>query len=262
VIEENKYQISALVWAKKEEKEEKNFSRCLKSLSWCDQILLINIPSLFLKNISPKIKEKVTRLELSGGQTKQLNAAIKKAKTRWIFFVKVNEKASKELAQEIKKFIQKADKEGYTGAFVIHQNKIFYKKINYSRWGKKKVLRIGRRVGEWQENISPVWHFPGRKEVLNTPLIARPYLNLTNFLKEIDNETSEKAKVLYQEGKKTNLFNLLFLPLLEFLANYFWQGGILDKGAGFILAVISAFEAFLTRAKLWVLWRQNGGWQR
>jgi len=261
VIEENKYQISALIWAE-EKIEEKIFFRCLKSLSWCHQILLINIPSSFLKNIPPKIKEKVTRLELSGNQIKQLNMAIKKAKTRWIFFVKANEQISKELAQEIKKFIQRADKEGYTGAFVIHQNKIFHQKINYGRWGKKKVLRIGRRVGEWQKNISLVWHFPGQKEVLSTPLIAHPHLNLTNFLKEIDIETSEKAKVLYQEGKKTNLFNLFFFPLLEFLNSYFWQGGILDKGAGFILAVLSSFEVFLTRAKLWVLWRQNGGWQR
>ena len=102
MIEENKYQISALIWAE-EKIEEKIFFRCLKSLSWCHQILLINIPSSFLKNIPPKIKEKVTRLELSGNQIKQLNMAIKKAKTRWIFFVKANEQVSKKLAQEIAK---------------------------------------------------------------------------------------------------------------------------------------------------------------
>jgi len=179
----------------------------------------------------------VIKHHLENDFSKQRNFALKQAQTRWVLFIDADERVSKKLALEIQKFIQQADGEGYTGAFIIRQDHIFGQKIHYGEFGKIKLLRLGRRVGKWQGKVHEIWDFPGRKATLKNSLYHYPHPNLTEFLRKINLYTTLQAK------------------------NYCYRFGFLEGSTGFVLAVLMSFHSFLVRAKLWVLWRQKGGWQ-
>ncbi|MGI6278856.1 MAG: hypothetical protein ACOYJ8_03590, partial [Patescibacteria group bacterium] len=108
--------------------------------------------------------------------------------------------------------------------------------------------------GEWSEkNNSLVWDFPGQKATLSFPLIYQPYQNLSQFLAKINQDTTNQAKNNYQNQKKSSLIKIFISPLITFKKNFFFQLGFLDGFGGFVLAILSSFEAFLANSKLWLL---------
>ncbi len=202
--------------------------QALKSqLSWCREI-----------------KEGV----LAAG-TSVLNLNIK---TRWVFFIYPWEEPSKELSLEIQNFINEADEKFLTGAQVTIQNQIWGKKIKFGRFGPTLQTRVGRRVGEWKEkNGQLFWDFPGRKKSLENPLLARPFINLADFLHKTNEQTTKQAQVLLKKGKKSNWLKISLKPLLTILKNFFGLS-FLDGFIGLILSLLSGFEVFLVESKLWV----------
>ena len=259
MIFNNKQKITAIILAKN---EEANITACLKSASWCDNILVIDDYSIDkTASLAQKMGAQVVKHHLENDFSKQRNFALKQAQTRWVFFVDADERISKKLASEVQKFIQHADQEGCTGAFIIRQDYIFGKKIHYGEFGKIKLLRLGRRVGEWQGKVHEIWTFPGRKATLKNSLYHYPHPSLTKFLKKINLYTTLRAEELYQQRIKTNSLLIIFYPLAKFFQNYCYRFGFLEGSTGFVLAILMSFHSFLVRAKLWVLWRQRGGWQ-
>jgi len=255
----NKQEITAIIPTKN---EEANIISCLKSVSWCDSILVIdNYSTDKTASLAKKMGAQVIKHHLENDFSKQRNFALKQAQTRWVLFIDADERVSKKLALEIQKFIQQADQEGYTGAFVIRQDHIFGQKIHYGEFGKTKLLRLGRRVGKWQGKVHETWDFPGRKATLKNSLYHYPHPNLTEFLRKINLYTTLQAKELYQQKIKTNSLLIILYPLAKFFQNYCYRFGFLEGSTGFVLAVLMSFRSFLVRAKLWVLWRQKGGWQ-
>ncbi len=254
----NEQEITAIILTKN---EEANINACLKSVSWCDRILIIDDYSTDKTvSLAQETGAHIIRHHLKNNFSRQRNFALKQAQTRWVLFIDADERVSQKLASEIRKFIQNADREGYTGAYVIRQDHIFNKKIYYGEFGRIKLLRLGRRVGEWQGKIHETWTFPGRKAILKNHLDHYPHPNITEFLKEINLYTTLRAEELYRQKKRAGIFSIMAYPLAKFLQNYCYRFGFLEGGTGFVLAALMSFHSFLVRAKLWVLWRRGGGW--
>jgi len=204
-----------------------------KIFSWCDQIIIIN-PSKDCANVR--------------------NSALKQATTRWVIFLSGREFVSPKLAKEIRQFITSADHQGYTGAYLIIKNIFLKKPINHGSWSPKKELRLGRRVGQWQENNKQIfWQFPGQKIVFSHSLIAKPYENLSQILAAINKKTTAKAQENYQKNQRARVITIIFAPFLSLQKNLFFRLGLLDGLAGLILAFLDSFEIFLEKGKLWLL---------
>ncbi len=224
VLEKNN-QISAILIGSQEKE--------IKNLSWCQETIVIN----------PR-----------QDNSKNRNQALKKAQNRWVIFLKESEIVSQKLVKEIKKFVNSADQQGYTGAQIIIKRSFLKKNFHHGRWSPKREIRLGRRVGEWSEkNNSLVWDFPGQKATLAFPLIYQPYQNLSQFLTKINQDTTDQAKNNYQNQKKSSLLKIIISPLITFKKNFFFQLGFLDSLGGFVLATLGSFEAFLANSKLWLL---------
>lgn len=214
-------------------------------------------------------KDKTPRQDLSwGNQTIILNATndnaktrgqiLKQAQSRWVLFLKDNELVSPELVKEINDFIRLADQKGYTGAQLIIKKSFLGHIFGHGSWSPKKEVRLGRRVGEWaKENGRLAWSFPGQKAILTNSLIHKPYKNLGQLLIAVNQQTTNSAQRAYQKQKHCSILGVVFSPLVVFKKNLFLKLGFLDGPAGFVLATLEAFEAFLTNAKLWLLKQQN-----
>jgi len=205
-----------------------------KVFPWCEQIVTIN----------PEKDNADSR-----------NQALEQAKNRWVIFLQDNESIPKNLAKEIINFTNHADQQGFTGAQVIIKNSFLGKEVNYGDWNAQKEIRLGRRVGKWEErkNKPLSWQFPGQKATLSSPIITKPYSNLASLLKESNLKTTIRAQEKYQKGQKTTFFSIIIMPLFTFKKSFFLRLGFLDGLAGFILASLEAFQVFLERSKLWLL---------
>lgn len=76
--------LSAIVLSKN---EEKNISRCLTSLQWCDEIIVIDDNSSDkTKEIAEKLNAKVYEHPLENDFSQQRQYGIDKSNGDWIFF--------------------------------------------------------------------------------------------------------------------------------------------------------------------------------
>jgi glycosyltransferase involved in cell wall biosynthesis len=236
--------------------EERNIKACLKSLSFCDEILVIDDFSTDQTvKIAKKANCQVLKRKLGNSFAAQRNFALKKAKPGWVLFVDADERVTPDLQEEIKTAIKNPEIIGY---FLKRRDILFGKKIHFGETRKTRLLRLARRDGgEWTRRVHETWQVKGRLGQLKTPLLHYPHQSLTDFLKEINHYSSLHAQTLYEERKQTNLFEIIFYPLAKFLKNYFFHLGFLDTMPGLILALTMSLHSFLARGKLFMLTKKG-----
>ena len=93
------YMISAVVLAKN---EQKSLAMCLKSLSFCDEILVVDDYSTDnTVEVAKKQNAKVIEHSLNNNFGAQRNFAIEKVNNDWILFIDADETVTQELRNEI-----------------------------------------------------------------------------------------------------------------------------------------------------------------
>lgn len=246
-------QISAIVLTCN---EEKNINGCLETLSWCDEIIVLDDFSNKNPVFSQKLNAKVYKRKLDSDFSSQRNFGLGKAKNEWLLFIDADERVSQKLAQEIQKTIQGKEikEQKINGFFLKRKVKFLGKWLKFGETGSASFLRLGRKgTGKWQGKVHEVWQIKGKKGKLKEPLIHKQDISLKKFIKRLDFYSTLRAKELFKKGKRFSFFEFLFFPLLKFMQNFFLKRGFLDGIPGLILAFLMSFHSFLVRAKLFIL---------
>lgn len=248
--------ISAIVLTKN---EEQNIEKCLKTLSWCDEVIVIDD---FSEDKTAKIAKglgaKVFGRALSSDFSAQRNFGLEKATQKWVLFVDADEQVTPQLRAEIQKAIKNDEVVGY---FLRRKDFLFGKWLAHGETAKVKLLRLARKgAGEWRRQVDEVWEIKGRRQVLKNPLQHFPHPTIDEFLKNINFHSTLNARVFYEEGKRTSIFDW-GKPLAKFFQNFIFRLGFLDGMPGFLLALLMSFHSFLVRSKLFLLWKKEGGWR-
>lgn len=229
--------------------EEQNIERCLKSLDFCDEIVVLDSGSEDRTvELAKKYTDKVLLHEMEGFGS-QRNWGISHCLNDWVFWLDADEQVGDELRTAISRLNPLPDINGYQ-----INRKTFYlgRWIEHSGWYPQYVLRLfnrnhGRcRETEVHESIT----LQGRTSRIDKDILHYPYRNLTLHLRKIDKYTSLRAVEKYKEGRRFNLLKAVFAPSAEFLKKYFVKKGFLDRFPGFAIAMTSAFYTFLKQAKL------------
>ena len=230
--------------------EEKSIEECLKTLKWCDEIIVIDDYSEDkTRNIAEKLGAKVFKHHLNNDFAQQHNYGLKQAKGEWVLFVDADERITPALAKEIKLEIKKNER----FAFVFKRQDFFMgKRLKYGETSKVRLLRMAKKNGEWVRPVHEVWKTKWRTKTLKNPILHYPHPSISSFLKQINFHSTLHAKALKKEGVKFSLFRLIFNPLGKFLQNYIWRLGFLDGMPGLIMALMMSFHSFLARAKLYL----------
>jgi glycosyltransferase involved in cell wall biosynthesis len=281
--------ISAVVLTKN---EEKNITRCLGSLLWCEEIVVVDdysddetlniIQKLKVKSqnylscpVSPagrrqagNSKIKIYQKHLNNDFSEQRNFGLTKAKGDWILFVDADEVISKSLAFEIQDQIPNIKNQRYNLNLKTNIIKGFYLKRNdyfLGRWlkhgetGNIKLLRLAKKgTGHWQGRVHERWVIQGQTVLLDNPLLHYPHPTVSSFLKNINSYTNIVAQSWRQEGRKMPFWEIPIFPLGKFIDNYFIKLGFLDGIEGFIMAILMSFHSFLARGKYYLMVNNHG----
>lgn len=241
--------ISAVVLTKN---EAKNIRACLKTLQFCDEIIVVDDHSQDqTRQIAKKMGAKIFTRMLEKDFSAQRNFGLKQARNEWVLFVDADERVSPGLAREITNYKFNIT---YDDGFYVKRDDLFLGRwLRFGETAQVKLIRLARkRAGRWHRKVHEVWQIPsGSLGQLKNPLLHDPHPNLSAFLSQINDYTTLDAQAFDQAGKRFQLWQLFFYPLAKFFLNYCWRLGFLDGYPGLIMALMMSFHSLITRIKLW-----------
>lgn len=238
--------------------EEDKIAACLQSLTWCDEIVVVDSYSTDrTPEISRTFTDKVFQHEW-GGYIAQKNFARGLATHPWILFVDADEVVSPGLRAEVEKLF--AEGVGDVVGFRVPRMVNYLGKwIRHGEWYPDMKLRLflkdkGYSGGEEPHDRVVV---DGPVKNLRHPLYHYTYDNVTDHLDTLNRFSSISALQKDASHMKFSIMHLLFRPMWRFFRAYFIKLGFLDGIQGLIIAGLSSYGVMIKYAKLYEIQKQN-----
>lgn len=236
--------------------EEDILEECLKSVSFTDEIIVVDAESNDRTlDIAKKFTDKIIKTTNKPNPNVNMNIGFEAANGDWILLVAPDERVTEELQKEILSTINSPDaKNGY---YIPRKNYFLGKWLKHGGHYPDWQLRLFRRgKGRFPEkSVHESLAVEGEIGFLKNPLTHYSYLSLEELLRKIDLYARGDFKYLKEKGWKvqpTNYFWFFILrPFLVFCQKYFLKLGFLDGLEGFIFAVSSAYADFYRSAYYW-----------
>lgn len=237
--------------------EEKSIERCIVSLKFCDEVIVVDDGSTDKTvEIAKKLDAKVYKRKLLNNFASQRNFGLEKAKGDWVLFIDADEVVPDKLKSEILSAIE--SKRNISGYYLKRYDLIWGKMLTHGEVGSVLLLRLAKKgTGKWSRKVHEIWNVHGRLATLKTPLLHYPHQSLDEFIDETNFKSSLHAKANMEEGKNSNLIKVIFWPVGKFVKYYIFKMGFLDGTEGFVDAMVMSFHSFLSWGKLWVLQKKK-----
>ena len=238
--------LSVLILAKN---EEKFIKACIESVkSFADEIIVIDDFSTDkTAEISENLGAKVIQRALAGDWGGQQTFAVEQASCDWIFFIDADERATLELAEQIKKVL---DEDNKKVAWRCARLSYFWgQPLRHGGWFPDYVTRLLPKVGTYVTGfVHPKIHHDCEEKDFPSSdyLVHYPYRDWNHYFNKLNFYTTLAAKKAHEAGKSAGILDMILHPFWAAFRMYFLRGGFLDGRIGFIL---SGFHYFYTMAK-------------
>jgi glycosyltransferase involved in cell wall biosynthesis len=234
--------------------EEENIERCLKSLSFANEVIVIdNSSSDKTSEIAKRYTKKVFVQKNDPNLIDlQKNFGFEKASSDWILSIDADEEVSRELAEEIKLTIKKGD--GVAGYWIPRKNIIFGKFIENTGWYPDPQLRLFRKgKGKFvKAHVHESIQLDGESAYLTEHIIHHHYKTIAEFMKKTINiYAPNEAQNYLDKGYLFSYLDALRFPMNEFISRFFARKGYKDGLHGLMLSLLMAFYHFTIFAYLW-----------
>ena len=238
--------------------EEDKIAACLSSLSWCDEIIVVDSYSQdktleISKQYTPHVDQHPWE-----GYIAQKNYIRALAHLPWILFVDADEVVSDDLRAEIEREFERGpgNVAGYRFPRMVHY---LGKWIRHGEWYPDIKLRLFQKDRGHSEGQEPHDRVvvDGDVKTLQAPLYHFTYDNLADHIYTINRFSSISAGEKFTRGEKFRWCDLFFRPPFRFFKSYVIKRGFLDGRQGFVIALMTAFGVFIKYAKLMEQWIQH-----
>lgn len=234
--------------------EEERIEECLKSLGWCDEIVVVDS---FSTDRTPEICRRYTDRFIQrewAGYRDQKAFAHSQATQKWVLLTDADERVPPELREEIRACLTQ-DGDAYAGYAVprlVHYLDRWWRR---GGWYPDYDVRLFRRECATWGGVDPHEKIlvNGRIRRLKNPLNHFSYRNIEDHVSRINRFTSIASREARRSGTRWRLMDAILRPGGRFLRSYILKRGFLEGFAGFYVAVTAAVYVFLKYAKLWEL---------
>lgn len=185
------------------------------------------------------------------GFGKQKNLAIEQCQSEWILFLDSDEIPNEELIDSIRRIV--SEPKSAFNVYDLEFNNIFLgETLKYGGWGNIKRERLFKKGhGKYSEDIvHEAFVTTETKGKLQGKINHYTYKDIYHHIEKSNKYTSMMAEKMYKNGKKSNIFKILFKPFFQFFKSYFLRLGFLDGLVGYYAAATAAFYTFLKYKKL------------
>jgi len=235
--------------------EDPNIEKFIKSLSFADEIIIIDSNST--DNTVKLAKEHGAKVLVREFDTisKQKNFAIQQANHEWIVFFDLDETVSQELTEDIQSSIAI---HGNANAFKVKRNFHFMgKRIKYGGFQNDTVIRVFKKNKATSSTnlVRETLEADGLIKTLKHKIDHYSYKGFDHYNNKLTRYSKAQAQVLYTKNVRPNLYHFILKPWFRFWHHYLIQLGFLDGKEGFILAYTHAFAVFKRYLYLWTMYR-------
>lgn len=235
--------------------EEQRIRRCLESIKWCDEIVVVDDNSTDrTKEVCREYTDRIFNRKWDG-YANQKNFAMQQTKNDWVLLMDSDEELSPDLIKEIQNEFQNLPPDicGYE-----MPRKVFYlgRWINHSGWYPDYKLRLYRKSKGYMGGEDPHETFilDGKTKKLKNDLLHYSYRDISEQVRTLNRYSSIFAE--HRRWKPSDFFKMIIKPPVKFLEVYFSKAGILDGFQGFAIAVMMSYFVFMKYAKIFE--KQNG----
>jgi len=232
--------------------EEHNIVDCIRSLEWCDEIMVVDSYSTDRTcELIRQFPEVQLYQRVYHGSAAQKNWAIERAKHDWILIFDADERCTGKLRAEIESLLAGGPK--YDSYTIRRRVYFFDKKIRFSGWQHDEVVRLFRRGEAYYPNrrVHADMITAGPTPRLDNALDHYMVYDLDEYIQRLTKYGIWGAAQHWKEGRKSGVFQFLGRPIWRFLRTYFLQLGILDGYHGMIFCTLQAYSTFVKWSVLW-----------
>jgi len=215
--------------------EEDRIEECLKTLSFADEIIVVDSESTdktveIAKKYGCRIYE-----EKWEGFGSHKNKAISKCQYQWVLVLDADERIPEETVQKILEILNNPQADAYS---FPRKNYFRNKWIRHCGWWPDRVVRLfNKNKGAIKDLlVHEAITTQGRIVEINTPIIHHSIRNIEHILQKVNTYSSLGAKELYKRGKNVSLITVFLKTLSAFIKLYFLKRGFLDGYEGFIIS--------------------------
>ncbi len=201
--------------------EEKNIQDCLDSVTWAQEIVLVDAESTdrtveIARQFTPKVLVRPW-----SGFAAQKNFALARATQPWVLSLDADERVTLPLCERIREIV--AADGPLDGYYLPRKNFFGGRWIRHGMWYPDYQLRLFRRnSGSFQYvNVHETMKVEGHLGYLQTPLLHFSYDGIEDFVQRSNVYSTLAAQDLMRRGKRISYRKLLFGPLGRFCAMYF-----------------------------------------
>ena len=235
--------------------EEDNIRRCLESVKWVDDIVVVDQFSTDRTvEICTEYTDNIYQREMTEGFGPQKQFAVEKARCDWVFSIDADEWLSPELRESLESVL--ADTPEYDGYEIMRRTSYLDYWVNHCGW-YVPILRLFDR-GQGRFNDSRVHEMvivDGRVGRLEGDLLHKSYRDIHQHLEKLNLFTDFDAQIVDAKGivlRSTNyLWYFAVKPFLSFLRKYFLMKGYKDGVHGFIISLFTALAVMFMHVKAW-----------
>lgn len=237
--------------------EESKIDRCLSSVSWCDEIVLVDSGSTdrtieLAQRYSPKIFTRPWP-----GYVAQKAFGLEQCTSEWVLNLDADEEVSPELRAEILELL--ANDDGSINGWYVNRVVFFLGKWwRKGTWYPEYRLRLCRRSKTTWGGRDPHEKalVAGETRRLSGELRHYTYANITHQVQTLNNYALQAARAMKATGKKPSIAKIFLHPPIRFIKSYFFKRGYREGLPGLIVAVLESGYVFLKYVKLWELNRK------
>ncbi len=241
----SKIKLSVIIVTKN---EEKNLPDCLKSVSFADEIIVIDSYS---KDKTVKIAKEFgckVFIESWKGYGPQKQSALEKTSNRWVLSIDADERIPPETGNIIKEILQFPKAAAYS---FPRRNYFHGKWIKGCGWWPDRVVRLfDKYSGNFNGIVHESWQTRGKIIHLNVPIEHYTCRTYSHLLQKMAIYSSLTAKELYKKNKRVSLFSPVIHSFWMFIKSYFLKAGFMDGFDGLVISLINAAGSFFKYAKL------------
>jgi glycosyltransferase involved in cell wall biosynthesis len=240
--------------------EEANLERTLKSISFADEIVIVDAGS---SDRTAEIASAHNAQFFNApwhGFGAQKNLALSKCTSDWLLSLDADEEVSPELANALQALL---DSTPAHSAYTVSRRNLFL-----GRWMRRggyypdRKLRLIRRGSAFFEEraVHETMKFTGSTGTLVGDLVHHAYPNLHTYLDHMDRYSSLGAQVYLKKHPRMGAFSfvngILLNPVATFLYNYILRLGFLDGREGLLLHLYHSCYVSWKHAKAWEISKQ------
>ena len=222
---------------------------CLKSLSFCKEIIVIDNgapPEVF--NIAKKYTDKIYKTNDQSFAARH-NLGKEKATGDWLLYIDSDERVSKKLAQEITNL--KGDLSAYK---LLRINYFLGKEVKFGENVPEYVTRLFQKdkLLEWAGDIHESSKVQGEVGKLDGPLYHLTHRDIFSMVAKTINFSEREADLRLKVNHPPVVgWRLIRVILTEFFNRLIKRRGFKQGTEGWIDGLLQSFSMFIVYARLW-----------